>query len=195
MTSQTLISATIGTDSFLKKALLVLGGSALIAIAAQISVPFYPVPMTLQTLAILAIGLSFGARLGMMTVLAYLAEGAAGLPVFANGGAGLAYMAGPSAGFLLGFVAMAGIAGFAARRGLPVMLGAALLAAGCVYIPGLAWPAGIAGLTGIDAGWAGLSFDKIWAGFAANFVLGDALKAVLAALAVSGGWAMIGRKS
>ncbi len=195
MMSQTLIGATLGTDSFLRKALLVLGGSALIAVAAQISIPFFPVPMTLQTLAILVIGLSFGARLGVATVLAYLAEGAAGLPVFANGGAGLAYMAGPTAGFLLGFVAMVFIAGLAARRGLVTMIGAALLGAAVVYLPGLAWPASIAGLAGIEAGWAALSFDKIWAGFAANFILGDAVKAVLAALAVSGGWAVFGRKS
>lgn len=195
MMSQTLMGATIGTDSFLKKALLVLGGSAVIAIAAQISVPFFPVPMTLQTLAILAIGLSFGARLGVATVLAYLAEGAAGLPVFANGGAGLAYMAGPTAGFLLGFVAMVFIAGLAARRGVLIMAGASLVAAASIYLPGLAWPAGIASLTGVEAGWAGLSFDKIWAGFAANFLLGDAVKAVLAALMVSGGWAVFGHKS
>jgi len=193
MMSQTLMSATIGTDSFLKKALLVLGGSALIAIAAQISVPFFPVPMTLQTLAILAIGLSFGARLGVATVLAYLAEGAAGLPVFANGGAGLAYMGGPTAGFLLGFVAMVWIAGMAAQRGFVTMLGAALLAAAVVYLPGLAWPAGVAGLVGVEAGWAGWSFDKIWAAFAANFVLGDAVKAVIAAVAVSGSWSVFGR--
>ena len=83
----TLTQAAFGADTFTKKLALVVAGTMFIAIAAQISVPFFPVPMTLQTLAILIVGLSFGARLGAVTVLAYLAEGAMGLPVFANGGA------------------------------------------------------------------------------------------------------------
>ncbi len=191
----TLTQATFGTDTFLKKALLVLGGSAFIAVAAQISVPFFPVPMTLQTLAILIVGLSFGARLGFATVLAYLLEGAAGLPVFANGGAGLAYMAGPTAGFLVGFLLMVYVAGLAAGRGTLVMLGASLVAAAALYIPGLAWPLGVAQLTGIDAGWAGLSADKVWGAFAAKFVFGDAVKAILAAIAVAGGMKLAAPKA
>ena len=105
----------------------------------------------------------------------------------------MAYMAGPTAGFLLGFVAMVFVAGLAARRGLMVMIPAALIAAAIVYLPGLAWPAGVAGVFGIEAGWAGLSFDKIWAGFAANFILGDAVKAIAAALIVAGGWSVLRR--
>ena len=189
----TLTQAAFGADTFTKKLALVVAGTMFIAIAAQISVPFFPVPMTLQTLAILIVGLSFGARLGAVTVLAYLAEGAMGLPVFANGGAGLAYMAGPTAGFLLGFIAMAYVAGLAAGRGVVPMLVASLVAAALIYIPGLAWPLGVASATGIDAGWAGLAANKVFAGFAQPFLLGDAVKAVLAALAVAGGMKLLAK--
>ena len=72
----------IQSEGLVRKSALVLGGSLLIAIAAQISVPMYPVPMTLQTLAILLVGFALGSRLGALTVVAYLAEGLVGLPVF-----------------------------------------------------------------------------------------------------------------
>ena len=85
----TLSQAVLGTDSIWRKALLVLGGTAFIAVAAQVSIPLKPVPMTLQTLAILTVGFAYGSRLGAVTLLAYLAEGAVGLPVFANGANGM----------------------------------------------------------------------------------------------------------
>ena len=85
MTRATVLAKAVpGHDSLLRKAGLVLGGSFLIAIAAQVSVPFFPVPMTLSTLAVLLVGLTLGSRLGAAAVLAYLAEGAMGLPVFAG---------------------------------------------------------------------------------------------------------------
>ena len=183
----TFTQAAFGADTLLKKTLLVVAGTIFIAIAAQISIRFFPVPMTLQTLAILIVGLSFGARLGAVTLLAYLAEGAAGLPVFANGGATLAYMAGPTLGFLIGFVGMAYIAGLAAGRGFGAMMVASLAAAAFIYLPGLAWPLGVANAFGIEAGWAGLSAEKVFAGFATPFLLGDAVKALLAVLVVAGG--------
>lgn len=182
MTRETVLGkALIGEETLLKQAAMVLGGSLLIAMAAQVSVPFYPVPMTLQTLAILVVGLSFGARLGAATLMAYLAQGAVGLPVFAGGMSGLAYMAGPTAGFLLGFVAMAWLAGLAAERGIAkgvVMTSVvALVLAAALYIPGLAWPAAI----------LGKSADALWTGWMAPFLLGDAVKAVIAALVVTAG--------
>lgn len=180
----TLSQALVPSHSLLSRALMVLGGSALIALAAQISVPMFPVPMTLQTLAILTIGLSFGSRMGVATVLAYLAEGAAGLPVFANGHAGLAYMAGPTAGFLAGFVAMVWVAGLAADRGLRGFVpnfGAALAAAIVLYVPGLAWPALV----------MGKALPDLMSGWMLPFLAGDAVKALLAALAVTGGWAAV----
>lgn len=190
----TLAATALGQSTFTKQALLILGGSMLIAIAAQISVPMWPVPMTLQTLAVLLVGLCFGARLGAMTLLAYLAEGAMGLPVFANGGNGAAFF-GPTAGFLIGFVLMAWIAGLAAdrgaTRGFAGTVLVALVASALLYVPGLAWPLGVAQAAGIDAGWAGLSTDRVLAGFMMPFLAGDAVKAVIAALLVTGGWAAL----
>ncbi len=183
----TLSQIAFGADSLLKKTLLVVAGTMFIAIAAQIAVPLYPVPATFQTLAILIIGLSFGARLGAITVLAYLLEGAAGLPVFANGGAGLAYMAGPTAGFLLGFVALAYVAGLAAGRGFVAMLVASLVASVVLYIPGVAWPMYLAELFAVDAKWVGSSAVSIWAYWVSPFVLLDAIKALVAVMVVAGG--------
>ena len=186
----TLTHAAFGAGSVTRNAGLVLAGTVLIAIAAQVAIPFYPVPLTLQTLAILSVGLAFGSRLGAATVLAYLAEGAMGLPVFAGGGAGLAYMAGPTAGFLLGFVLMAYVAGLFAERSksFVVMAVGALLASALLYLPGVAWPMAVAQLFGISASWVGSSADVIWTHWVSPFLFGDAVKALLAALVVAGGW-------
>ena len=196
----TLSQAIWSQDSLLRKALLVIAGSIVIAIAAQISVPFWPVPVTLQMLAILMIGFAYGSRLGAATLLAYLAEGAMGLPVFANAGAGLAHLFGPTCGFLFGFVAVAWAAGLAAERGIAKgFVGTAIVAlilSVLLYIPGLAWPMAVASVFGIEAGWVGQDFvSYYWAYFAQPFILGDAVKAVLAALIVTGAWAALRDKS
>jgi len=191
MRDTTLAGALIGRETIVKQAGLVLGGSLFIALAAQVMVPFYPVPMTLQTLAILIVGLSFGARLGAATLLAYLAEGAMGLPVFAGGMAAPALI-GPTAGFLVGFVLMAWLAGLAADRGLtrgPVSTAlVALVASAIIYIPGVAWPMAVAEVAGISGKWVGSSADAIWTYWVAPFLLGDAVKAVIAAMVLWGGW-------
>ncbi len=193
----TLSQAATGTDGALKKVLMVLGGSAFIAIAAQISVPMLPVPMTLQTLAILMVGFSFGSRLGAVTLLAYLAEGAMGLPVFAGGMNGLAF-AGPTAGFLLGFVGMAWLAGLAAERGIARgFVGtsvSALVISALLYVPGLIWPVALAGGFGIEAGWVAQSGGFYWTWFVAPFLIGDAVKAVIAALVVTGAWKVLANR-
>ena len=169
-------------------AALAIGGSLFIALAAQVAVPMIPVPMTLQTLAVLIVGLTYGARLGAATLLLYLVEGAAGLPVFANGASGLPYMLGPTGGFLAGFVAMAWLAGLAAdsglARGFVSRALAALAVSTLLYAPGLAWPAAL-----MDVSWS-----ELLSGWMLPFLFGDAIKALLAALIVSGGWAAIGRR-
>lgn len=181
----TLSAAILGQETLTKRLLMVLGGSLLIALAARVSVPMFPVPMTLQTLAILVVGLTYGARMGAATLLAYLAEGAMGLPVFAGGHAGLAYMVGPTGGFLLGFVLMAWLAGLASDRGWTrSFVGAALTAlavSAVLYVPGLAWPAAVMGKT----------VPELLTGWMLPFLAGDAVKAVLAALVVTGGWAAL----
>ncbi|MDZ7710480.1 MAG: biotin transporter BioY [Roseovarius sp.] len=181
MRAQTLTRALHGHDTLPRKAGLVLGGSLFIALAAQVSVPFFPVPLTLSTLAVLLVGLTLGSRLGAAAVLAYLAEGAMGLPVFAGGMNGAA-LVGPTAGFLYGFVGMAWLAGLAVERGLArgVIPTAAcgIVISALLYIPGLAWPAAVMGMGTAD----------LWAYWMAPFLLGDAVKAVIAAMVVWGGW-------
>ncbi|MCB2129381.1 MAG: biotin transporter BioY [Rhodobacteraceae bacterium] len=195
----TLSKALMPSQSLPSRLFMVLGGSLFISIAAQISVPMLPVPMTLQTLAILLVGFTFGARMGVATLLAYLAEGAAGLPVFANFHNGLAFF-GPTAGFLIGFVLMAWIAGYAADRGIKGFVGTAavaLLASAAIYVPGVVWAMSLAERAGLDtAQWGADNVSMIWQYYMAPFLIGDAVKAVIAALIVAGGWAAIkGRKA
>jgi biotin transport system substrate-specific component len=107
-------------DSFLRLGAVVVLGTLLLTASAKIQVPFWPVPMTMQTFMVLFLGAALGPRLGALTVLLYLAEGAAGLPVFAGTpekGLGIAYMAGPTGGYLIGFVAAAFVVGWLAERG------------------------------------------------------------------------------
>lgn len=182
----TLSAALVGHDTQAKKVLLALGGSLLIALAAKASVPMFPVPMTLQTLAVLVVGLAFGARLGAATLVLYLAEGAMGLPVFSPTTApGVAAFTGPTAGFLVGFVLMAWVAGYASDRGWTKhFLGAAaaaLAASALLYVPGLAWPAAV----------MGKSVPELLSGWMLPFLAGDAVKALIAALVVTGAWAAL----
>lgn len=166
--------------------LAVLGSMAL-WISAKISIPFWPVPLTMQTFVVLMIGMAFGSRLGMATVLLYLAEGAAGLPVFSGTpekGIGLAYMMGTTGGYLLGFVLAAGVVGYLAERGWdrnPITTGVAMLIGNIViYIPGLLW-------LGAIVGW-----DKpVLAWGLTPFLAGDALKLALAAVLMPALWRML----
>ncbi|MEX0349785.1 MAG: biotin transporter BioY [Paracoccaceae bacterium] len=194
MTRETVLGkAVIGSEALGWKAAMVLGGSLFIAVAAQISVPLWPVPITLQTLAILIVGLSFGSRLAAVTLLAYLAEGAVGLPVFA-GGKNLA-MTSATIGFLVGFVGMAWLAGLAAERGLAKgVLSTSIVCiaiSALLYIPGVAWPMAVAGMLGFEGSWVGSSADAIWTYWVSPFLLGDAIKAVMAALVITGGWSLL----
>ena len=108
-------------DSWTKKLVLILIGTILISLSAKIQVPFYPVPMTMQTFVILGIGMAFGWKMGGLTVFFYLIEGALGLPVFAGTpgkGLGIAYMVGPTGGYLIGFVLATCTVGYLGERGL-----------------------------------------------------------------------------
>jgi len=124
---------------------LALLGSAALAASAQITLPMWPVPATMQTLVVLLLGALGGTRVGVAAVLAYLLEGALGLPVFAGGAAGPAALMGPTAGFLLGFVPAAALAGLArgrlARQAL-VLTAAHLL----LFVPGVLWLTQFVGL-------------------------------------------------
>ncbi len=187
-----------GINRAIQAVVLVLVGTALLAIAAKVKVPFWPVPMTLQTLAVLLIGAAYGSRLAVATVVAYIAEGMLGLPVFTNtppAVAGPLYMLGPTAGFIMSWVLVAAIVGFASDRGWdrsPVRLGAAMLVAVVVqFALGFAWLAWFAALPN---GAAGIGMAKAFAGGVAPFLLGDALKVVLAALLIPASWSLVARR-
>lgn len=130
------------SNAALRAATLVLLGTALLALSARVQVPLWPVKMSMQDLVVLALGVTYGSRLGAATVLAYIAEGALGLPVFVSG-SGLAYFAGPTTGYLAGFVVAAFVVGTLAERGFMRSLPGALASflAGYVIILslGFAW--------------------------------------------------------
>jgi biotin transport system substrate-specific component len=162
-------------------------GSLLVAVAAQVSVPMIPVPMTLQTLAVLMVGAAYGARLGAATLALYALQGALGLPVFANFMGGYAVLAGPTGGYIFGFILAAGLVGYLAERGwarTPLRLLAACLAGAAVlYVPGLLWLSQFTGAAQVFA--VGLF----------PFLPGDIVKAALVALALPAAQALIGGKS
>ncbi|MGE0095694.1 MAG: biotin transporter BioY [Alphaproteobacteria bacterium] len=125
---------------------LMLLGVCLLTLSAKIQIPFWPVPMTMQTLVVLVIGMAYGWRLGAATVLAYLVAGAAGLPVFAGTparGIGVAYMMGPTGGFLVGFLVSAAAVGFLGQRGwdrsVPRTAIAMVLGQAIITLAGVAW--------------------------------------------------------
>jgi biotin transport system substrate-specific component len=107
-------------NEFLRNAALTVFGFCLLTLSAKIQVPLWPVPISMQTFAVLVIGIAYGWRLGAATVLAYLIAGASGLPVFAGTperGIGLLYMMGPTGGFLAGFLIAAAVVGYLAEQG------------------------------------------------------------------------------
>jgi biotin transport system substrate-specific component len=114
---ETLWPAGAGLAPLARAAAAAFAGSLLLTLSAKAQVPFWPVPMTMQTMVVLALGAAFGARLAAATVALYLLEGLVGLPVFAGAVAGPAYMAGPTGGYLAGFLAAAAMVGAMAERG------------------------------------------------------------------------------
>ena len=166
--------------SAVTKAALVVFGSLLLAVSAQFKIPLYPVPVTGQTLVVLLIGMTYGPRLGGITVAAYLFEGALGLPVFAGGAAGVAVLMGPTAGYLFGFLLAAIAMGYLAERGMGrtvVSTIAAMVIGNCVvYLCGALWLADFIG------------FSQAIVMGVLPFLYGDALKLVVAAGLMPWAW-------
>ena len=165
-------------NPILRNILLAVAGTLVLTISAKIQIPFYPVPMTMQTLVVMMIGMILGPRLGTATLLLYFAEGLVGLPVFAGTpekGIGLSYMLGSTGGYLAGFIFAAATCGWLAQRGWDRNVwktaGALLIGNAIIYLPGLLWMAILFG------------FDKpILAWGLTPFILGDLLKVAIAAL-------------
>lgn len=144
----------------------------------------YPVPMTLQTFAVLLIGMAFGWRLAGLTLIAYITEGVLGFPVFASGG-GLAYLAGPTAGYLFGFLEAAVLVGWLAEKGWDrsfiKTFAAAFIGCAVIYANGVPWLAMMIG-----------SEKAITAGFV-PFLLGDLIKAALATVTLPIAWRILNK--
>lgn len=180
-----------GQSSLARNVMLAVGGSLLLWASARLQVPFYPVPMTMQTFVVLMIGTAYGWRLGAATVALYLLQGALGMPVFAGTpekGIGLAYMVGPTGGYLVGYLAAAAATGALAglgwdRRASTVVL-SMLAGNALIYAFGLAW-------LGTVVGW-----DKpVLAWGLTPFLLGDLLKLALAAAVLPLTWKLVAKRS
>ena len=133
-----------------KSLIVIFLGSILLAISAKVKIPFYPVPMTMQTFVVLFLGLSFGYKIGLATVSLYLIEGIIGLPVFSNSperGIGLAYFTGPTMGYLIGFLFACSLASFLKiEDNYAIIFLKLILSVSTIYILGILW-------LGVIIGW------------------------------------------
>jgi biotin transport system substrate-specific component len=151
--ANTVWPAQSGNARVARNVLLALVGTLALTVSAKVQIPFWPVPMTMQTFVVLLIGMAYGCRLGVVTVALYLLEGALGLPVFAGTpekGVGLTYMMGPTGGYLIGFVVAAYGCGWLAERGFgrsPLKTLVAMSAGHAViFLFGVVWLAQLIGI-------------------------------------------------
>ena len=166
---------SLQSQKVLKSILVVLVGSILLTISAKIKIPFYPVPMTMQTFVVLFLGISFGYKIGIATVGLYLIEGIFGLPVFSNSpekGVGIVYFTGPTMGYLIGFLLATFLAGYLdLKTNIVSIFLKLILSVSVIYILGLIW-------LGILIGW-----DKpIFQLGAAPFLLAELFKILILTL-------------
>lgn len=192
MTNRVLIEtfgAEAGAGLWVKRVALVIAGVMALAISAKIAVPMWPVPITMGTFAVLAMGAAYGPRLGLATIAAYMLVGVMGFDVFAGSSAeayGITYMMGGTGGYLVGYVLAVLALGTLARKGWDrsagKMAGAMLIGNALIYVPGVLW-------LGVLYG-----FDKpLLAWGLTPFLVGDAVKLVLAALLLPAAWKLVGR--
>ncbi|RJP49635.1 MAG: biotin transporter BioY [Anaerolineaceae bacterium] len=168
----------------LRDLILIIAGSLLVALFAQIEIPLQPVPITGQTFAVLLVGALLGSKRGAAAIIAYIAQGALGLPFFAGGASGLGIITGATAGYLLGFVGAAYVIGLLAERGLersvrtsiiPFLVGTVV-----IYACGVAWLSIV-----LESLSKAIQFGLL------PFLVGDALKLVAAAVALPIAWRFV----
>jgi biotin transport system substrate-specific component len=187
------LSAHVVPQTWLNNIILIVAGSLFMAACAQFSYQFSfsTVPVTGQTFAVLLIGALYGSRLGAATMMAYVGEGALGLPFFAQGQAGISAIATASGGYILGFIVMAYVVGWFAERGwdrsrwivLPMLLANAIL-----YIPGVVWLHEQFRIVDLPISWETALDYGLW-----PFIAGDLAKLVAASLVVPAGWSVVER--
>ena len=171
------LTKNLTQPKIIKSFLAIVLGSIALTISAKIKIPFYPVPMTMQTFVVLFLGISLGYKIGLATIGLYLIEGIAGLPVFSNSpekGVGLLYFTGPTMGYLIGFLTACYLASMIKYEdSFFVVLGKLVVATSTIYILGLLW-------LGTLIGW-----DKpIFALGAKPFLLAEIFKIAILALLV-----------
>lgn len=171
---------------WLRDLILVTAGALFVAVLAQVKIPlpFTPVPLTGQTFAVLLVAAVLGSKRGAASMAFYIALGVFGLPVFAGGAAGMAYLSGATLGYLIGFIVAAYVVGMLAERGLERNLRTSILPflAGTIiiYACGVAWLTVLLG-----------SFGKAVAAGLVPFVVGDIIKLAAAALALPAAWKLV----
>lgn len=184
----TVITQRVFPRTKVASVLLVVAAAALTALAAQwrIDLPFTPVPITGQTLAVLLTGAALGMKLGASGQLLYVGAGMVGLPVFAGGTGGWEVASGATAGYLIGFVVAAGLVGYMAERRqdrtFPTMFTAFMLGSAVIYGFGVLGLMVVVEMTLVDAVVAGV----------VPFVIGDVIKAAAAGLLLPGAWRLLG---
>jgi biotin transport system substrate-specific component len=172
---------------WLRDLILILLDAFFVAVLAQVKValPFTPVPLTGQPFAVLLVGATLGSKRSAVSMLLYIALGAFGLPVFAGGASGIAYLSGATLGYLVGFMLAAYVIGLLAEQGLERSMRTSLLpflvGTIIIYICGVAWLAIVLG-----------SLDKAISAGLLPFVIGDAIKLIAAALVLPAAWKFVG---
>ena len=179
-----LVDTVWPAESLRRDIILILTGALLVALCSRVEIPLQPVPVTGQTFGVLLVGALLGSRRGAMSMLSYLALGAAGFPVFASGAYGPARFLGPTGGYLAGFVLAAALVGWLSERGWDrrVITTTLAMALGMlvIYTCGVTWLAHF-------VGWGQVLTVGVF-----PFLLGDGLKIALAALALPFGWTLTG---
>ena len=169
------LTKNISQTKILKSLLAIVLGSIALTISAKIKIPFYPVPMTMQTFVVLFLGVSLGYKIGLASIALYLFEGIMGLPVFSNSpekGVGLVYFTGPTMGYLIGFLAASFLASkISMKDNFLLVLIKLIIATSTIYILGLFW-------LGTVIGWE----KPIFSLGAKPFLLAEAFKIILLAL-------------
>lgn len=186
---ETLIGTALAPLDWTRSVGLVLGFSLLMALSAQIVIPIAPVPITGQTFVVLLTGALLGSRLGAITMIVYLVEGASGLPFFYGGSGGLAHLFGPTGGYLVAFPAAAFITGAFAEhdwdRRFPTAVAAMAIGSLVITLSGWTWFSIV----------TNTSMPVVFTTIVSKLIPGDIIKILLAAAALPAGWALLKRKA